>query len=304
MIITGTSDKIRFVLGASATTTQLPFTANYNNYTATGVTLNSNNGTSNNTTAVDIVGSPASGEQNELRYCSIYNSDTVSAIVKIQLFDGTNTRVVFQCTLSVGDTLQYQLEKGWEVIDAGGDKKTIAVHSFFNGMKANTYFRPIGVASSVAITTQVWHGISLGKAEKAYTSFNIVYNVTVAAITVTYAELAVYAGNYKAVEGGFSVPVRRVGVTDISSIVTSLGVKNTTISTTGIQPGDFMFVTFANQASTVMSLRSLGYADANNHYTQATIANTIAGGRPSLVPTGPYYSGIPTQQIWMAWQAS
>jgi hypothetical protein len=67
---------------------------------------------------------------------------------------------------------------------------------------------------------------------------------------------------------------------------------------------NFIIVIFANQASTVMSLRSLGYADANNHFTQITSANTVAGARPSLVPTGPYISGIPTQQIWMAWQAS
>ena len=105
-------------------------------------------------------------------------------------------------------------------------------------------------------------------------------------------------------EGGISAPVKRVGVTDIASVVTSLGVKTTTISTTGIQPGDFITVVFANQASTVASLRSIGFADANNHYTQGTIGSVAAGSKPSLVPTGGYYTGIPTQQIWMAWQAS
>ncbi len=123
MIITGTSDKIQFKLGSTAAT-ELPFTVDYNNYTATGVTLVSNNGTSNDTTAVDLVPSPSSGQQNELRYCSIFNADSSSETVIVQVFDGTNTRVVFRATLGVGDTLQYQLEKGWEVLDSLGNKET------------------------------------------------------------------------------------------------------------------------------------------------------------------------------------
>ena len=127
MIITGTSDLIQFKLGASATT-QLPFTVDYNNYTSTGVTLTSNQGTSNNTTAVSLVTSPGSGQQNELRFCSIYNADTTTQTVTIQVYDGANTRVIFRAVLASGSTLQYQLEKGWEVIDQAGNKQIGRAH--------------------------------------------------------------------------------------------------------------------------------------------------------------------------------
>ena len=303
MLITGTSDKIRFVLAASATT-QLPFTANYNNYTATSVTQVSVNGTSNNTTAVDIVASPSSSQQNELRYCSIFNADSANATVKIQAFDGTNARVVFQCILLPGDFLQYQLEKGWEVVDSNGNKKTIAILPFNNSMKANSYFRPISATGTVQLTSQQWYSVILGRAEKSYTTFNIVFNVTIAAATITYAEVAIYAGNFRFVGGGFMAPVKRVGFTDVSGIVNSTGIKNITVTTSGIQPGDFIEVMIANQATTPMTVRSIGFADASNHFQQATLGNTIVGARPSLVSSGPYISGVPTQQIWMAWQAS
>jgi hypothetical protein len=304
MIITGTSDKIQFKLGGAVTTTQLAYTVDYNNYTSTAVSLLSNNGTSNNTTAVDLVPSPSASQQNELRYCSIYNSDTATATVSVQVYDGSNTRIVFRAVLLTGEMMQYQLEKGWEVLDASGNKKNMAITQFNNTIKANQYTRPINITTANTLTTQVWYVCNLGRAEIAYSNINIVYRVTTAAATITYAELAIYAGNYRNPDGGFMVNGRNVGTTDVSGIVNSLGVKNTAVSVSGIVPGDYIYAVFAVQATTALQLRSMGYAAANNDYIQSTIAANIAGGRPSLVSTGPYINALPTQNIWFAWSGS
>lgn len=64
-----------------------------------------NTGTSNNTTDVTVVGSPASGERHISRNISIYNADTASATVEVMHDDGTNQRTILKTTLATGDTL-------------------------------------------------------------------------------------------------------------------------------------------------------------------------------------------------------
>jgi hypothetical protein len=305
MIITNTSDKIQFRLGSSATT-QLPFTVDYNNYTSTGVSLVANNGTSNDTTAVDLVASPLSGEQNELRYCSIYNADSASETVIIQIFDGTNTRVVFRAVLAPGAILQYQLEKGWEVIDQAGNKVNSGIIKHTNSLSnGNIMFRPSSAASAVAITNTVgvWFGMQLGRVDKAYSTITVQYRVTTAATSITYAEMAIYSGFIKQAEGIGSLTGIRRGFTNVASVVNSLGIKSTAISVSGLTPGDLFQLVLSVQSGGALQLRSFGTTDSNAAQSNFSIINTVTGGRPSAVPSGPYSTGI-VNPIWIAWQGS
>jgi hypothetical protein len=305
MIITNTSDKIQFRLGSSSTT-QLPFTVDYNNYTSTGVSLVANNGTSNDTTAVDLVPSPSSNQQNELRYCSIYNADSASETVIIQIFDGTNTRIVFRAVLASGATLQYQLEKGWEVIDQAGNKVNSGIVKHTNSLNTgNIMFRPSSAATAVVITNTVgvWFAAHLGRVDKAYNTITVQYRVSAAAVSITYAEIAIYSGFIKQMEGiGSAIGIRR-GFTNVASVVNSLGIKSTAISVSGLTPGELFQVVISVQASTALQLRSFGTTDSNSSQTNISVLNSVTGGRPSAVPTGAYATAI-VNPIWFAWQGS
>ncbi len=308
MIITGTSDKIQFKLGSTAAT-ELPFTVDYNNYTATGVTLVSNNGTSNDTTAVDLVPSPSSGQQNELRYCSIFNADSSSETVIVQVFDGTNTRVVFRATLGVGDTLQYQLEKGWEVLDSLGNKETYNYQVLANTMKGTLGWRPGGAGTAASLLSNAVYMTTLGKADKEYTSIDVIYNVTTAASSVTWAEMAIYVG--QRFNSDHAIPFRRVGFTDVNNaagFTTSTGVKRTTISTSGIKIGDQILLVYGNSATTVAQLRTFGWIASTYITTDISDSTfgsfgTYAGVRPSLNPVH-YWGAFSQQLFWFNWQGT
>jgi hypothetical protein len=306
MIITGTSDKIQFKLGASVASTQLPYSVDYNNYTSNSVTLLTNNGTSNNTTAVDLVTSPSASQQNELRYCSIYNSDTSNATISIQVFDGANTRVVFQAILDPGSTLQFQLEKGWEVIDQSGNKKNIGVSKFGNNLSVgNVMFRAATAASTQTLTgtNGVWFVLNLGRVDKAYSTITFQYRVTQAAATITYAELAVYSGFVKQSEGTGSIYGVRRGFTNIASVVNSTGIKTTAVSVSGMLPGELFQVVISVQATTVCIIRAMGISDSTATLTNSTTVLSVTGGRPSLVSSGPYpTAGI--SPVTFAWQGT
>lgn len=306
MIITGTSDKIQFKLGSNATT-ELPFTVDYNNYTFTGVSLISNNGTSNDTTAVDLVPSPASGEQNELKYCSIYNADNTSETVIIQVFDGVNTRVVFRAVLAPGATLQYQLEKGWEVIDQAGNKLNSGIIKHNNSMNlATLFFRPVNAANTTTLTNTngVWFYHHCGRVDKAYNTMRVQYRVTQAAVTITYAEIAVYSGFVKTSEGVGAILGTRRGFADISGTVNSLGTKTSTINLSGMTPGELFQIVLSVQATTACIIRSMGITtEAMAMQPAASISQNITTARPSLVSTGPYAATI-IPPMWLAWQGT
>lgn len=302
MLITGTSDKIQVVLGASVSSTQLPFTANYNNYTSTAVALTTNNGTTNNTTAVDLVPSPSSSQQNELRYCSIINSDTANATVRIQVFDGSNTRIVFQAILAPSETLQYQLEKGWEVIDAQGNKETFMWSSFTNSISGHWLWRNASVATSVGLTQNIVYLFTLCKADKSLTSFNIMYNVTsVFTASPTWGEMAIYSG--QRIAGDADNPLIRRGFTDISGVWTSTGIKKTTITTSGITAGDQVVLAFGWSGSAAGNFRTAGVAAIDIGDASASQTITNANNRPST-NTFLTYATTNTTPFAISWQAT
>lgn len=301
MIIDNTSDKIQFKLGASVTTSQLTFTVDYNNYSSTAVTPSTNNGVSNNVTAVDLVTSPASSQQNELRYCSINNTDTVNATVKILVYDGSNTRTVFQAVLAPGDLLQYQLEKGWEIIDSIGLKKINNIQSFAPSLRTVTHYRPGSISAASTLVSGTWNIIKIGRAEKAYTTINVVYNVTTLASTITWAEIAIYScANLPDAQ---NVLAYRAGTANIASVITSTGIKNTAISVSGINPAEALFLVIGVSATTPGAMRSQGWADdAGNTYFGNTVVSAT-NSRPSLLPTAQLTAGNGLQ-IQIMWQGT
>ena len=308
MLITGTSDKIQFALSSSVTTTPLTFTANYNNYTSNSVTTVSNNGTSNNTTPVDIVASPLTDQQNELRYCSIYNADTVSSTIYILVYDGSNTRRVFQTVLGPGDMLQYQLEKGWEVLDTLGDKRNQGIQVISSTVRGTTGWRPGNTASSISLVAQAAYIIPLGRADRPYTSLTFQYHVTTAMTgPVAWAEMAVYTGPKIQPEGGFLLPYRAgfvdVNVDSTSGWLTTAAIKKTTIPTTGIKTGDLLFMVMGHNATGAPSIRSHAWGSTITDFLFGINTGANNSVRPSTTPGFQYIAGNQTMW-WIMWQGT
>jgi len=108
------------ILGSPKTTNDCPFTLSYTDNSVTTFVPGSQNGTSNGTTAVTVMSSPATSVERQMRYFSFFNSDTVSTQVYVRYNDNGTTRVIFSALLGINYCLTYNLDSGWTVSDPNG----------------------------------------------------------------------------------------------------------------------------------------------------------------------------------------
>ena len=112
---------LEYLLGGAVTANQLPFVVNYVNTTREGQEhQNSNNGISNNGTAVTVLSAPQAGDKRSIQSFSVYNADSASATVTVRLNDNATMRNIVVVTLATGDTLIYTSASGWFVLTASG----------------------------------------------------------------------------------------------------------------------------------------------------------------------------------------
>lgn len=305
MVIDNTSDKIQFKLAGAITTNQIPFTVTYNNYTASAVTPISSTGTSNDTTAVDLVQSPSSNEQNQVRGMSIENTDTVSVTVIMILFDGSNSRIFYQATLSVEDTLYYENERGFYIISANGSERLAGYKILRNSLNLSRPFMAAGVATSAGISNSTVQLMYLGRAQTSYSTMTFAYNVVVAiGATITYAELLVY----KTPPGvmGKSQSFTRLGFTDCSGIWNSTGKKITAVTVSNINPGDDIWVGVSFSTSGTTPTFRAGVGDSSVILgTLQTAPSSVLPFKPSLVDTMTLNIAMTgANNIWISWQGT
>lgn len=125
IILDSTNKSLQVVLGGSITTSQLPFISSYVDITATTFTPATQDGQSNNTTAVTVMSSPATSTQRQLKYLQVYNADTVQAAVIVQFNNNSTLRTLLSVTLQPSYTLTYNVESGWTVTDSNGFVQTV-----------------------------------------------------------------------------------------------------------------------------------------------------------------------------------
>lgn len=64
----------------------------------------------NGTTAVTAMAAPAAGDSRVVKSLTVFNADTVSAVVSVQINDGSSLFILVQPTLGPGETLMYSAE--------------------------------------------------------------------------------------------------------------------------------------------------------------------------------------------------
>ena len=125
LILSTTTDKIQVVLAGNVTTNQLKCYAAYNDTTTASITPGRNVSLTNNTTAVDLVTSPAASTQRVVSYLSVYNTDTANATVTVNLVSSSTNYALYKATLLPGEKLEYQQGDGFKTIDTNGSIKII-----------------------------------------------------------------------------------------------------------------------------------------------------------------------------------
>jgi len=115
LILTEVTDKIQVVLGGAITTNQMQCKTSWRDITTTVYTPGRTVINTNNTTDVDIVGSPGASTQRVVDLINIYNNDTVSQTLTVK-FDANGTEyILWKGVLTSGDLLFYQDGMGWNV---------------------------------------------------------------------------------------------------------------------------------------------------------------------------------------------
>lgn len=296
MVVTATTDSIDVVLSASVATNQLHICASYNQTTSSTIIPVKNVIVTNGVSAQSIVPAPSSGNQHQLRYCNIYNTDTTQATVTVRMNYNGTTRNVITTTLQVNESLQYTHRTGWKSFDMNGALKTTQ-----NNLKLHVPFAPpfggfltTNFTSTISLaTTQCLY---IGRATNSHKNILINTLVSTAAASVTWAEAAIYKGIPAFLVTG---TLTRCGFTDITSAITSgTGARSFYIPVSGINAGDDLWFVVGNSAVTNCLLRAGNILDV----IQAGFVATASTNRPSSNPTLTPSASSSTNPPRITWQ--
>lgn len=116
-----TTKLLRIVLGESKTTNDCDITASYaDSQLPANFGLIEQSEKSNGTSPVTVVSAPAAFFQRQAKEIRLFNNDTVSHTVTLQLYDGTNAFVVQQQTIVPNGLFLYTPETGGTASGATG----------------------------------------------------------------------------------------------------------------------------------------------------------------------------------------
>lgn len=123
MIILTSDTKLQVNLGSTASANQLECFVSYRDTTQTSISPGRNALLTNDTTPVDLAPAPPASTQRVIDYLSIYNSDTASSTVTVQLDVGGTPYILSKFTLFSGEKIEYQEGMGFKTINIAGAVK-------------------------------------------------------------------------------------------------------------------------------------------------------------------------------------
>lgn len=134
IILSETTDNLQVVLGGAITTNQLRCMTSWRDRTATTFVAGRTVTNTNSTTDVNLAASPAASTQRVIDFISIYNEDTVNAVVTVKLDANGTEYTLCKVTLATTERLQYQEGVGFQVFASTGALK----QSINQGANAST----------------------------------------------------------------------------------------------------------------------------------------------------------------------
>jgi len=301
IILDSTTDTLQGALSSSPAT-PWEVTSGYADYTTTTLALEQASQTFSSTSDANIVGSPASSTQRIVKWVSIYNADSAAGTITIKLdLNGTERRIG-KWTLNVGDSLIYNENVGWYVMDSNGARKEVNV--LIAPLGSPTKFLGIDAANLTAtktLTSTSTFAYYMGQAQAAYSSITLRYRVTTASATITWAEVGIASSPQITIGGAASLTTRGyIDASGTSHLGVSTGIKTSAISVTGISAGMHLWAMFGNQATTAGVLRGALADDIQSGFFQSATA------RPSTMAAATAFAveGATTVPVWGYWQGT
>ena len=258
MILTG-SDILRVTTTSAATlTVYAAYTDHGRERTARGRASTA----ISSATTTTVLSGPGAPTQRDVGMVAVANTHaSTSNTVTIEHYDGTTATNVWAGVLAAGESVVYA-GGIWAVRNASGVPKTApSAGPALSSVLVSPLFASANLTGTRSITSTNSFAVYVGKAPRAITSASVRYRVTTAAITVTWAEIALATGSIN-VGGNPTLTVR--GYADVSAIVTSTGQKTTSVSVSSgqsINEGDDLWAIYGNAATTVAVLRAQSIAD-------------------------------------------
>jgi hypothetical protein len=129
LILQDQSDTLEAVLGSAVTSTELSCVSSSREISNSTYSAKRDVVTTNGATAVTIVSAPTEGSGRVVDYISIYNLDTASAVVTVQLNASTVVYVLWKGTLLPNEKVEYIEGIGFQVLNSGGVVKQSTVNT-------------------------------------------------------------------------------------------------------------------------------------------------------------------------------
>lgn len=184
IILSETTDNLQIVLGGSVTTNQLRCMTSWRDRTSTTFVAGRTVTNTNNTTDVNLAASPAASTQRVIDFISVYNEDTVNAVVTIKLDANATEYTLCKVTLATTERLQYQEGVGFQVFaSTGALKQSInqGANASTSGLTAVVLGSDITNNNAVANTIQDVTGLSFSVTAGKWYYFKAVIYYTAAA---------------------------------------------------------------------------------------------------------------------------
>ncbi len=222
----------------------------------------STSSTISSATTTTFLSSPTAYATRTVDLFTIANTHaSLSNTVTVQHYDGSTTTIIWSGSLAAGERLAI-VDGTATVFNTAGIPKLAPVNSpNATSVLVSPLFATANLTSVRSITSTNSYAVYLGKAPRSITSANVRYRVTTAAVTITWAEIALATGSIN-VGGNPTLTIR--GYADVSGVVTATGQFTTSVSVSSgqaINEGDDLWVMYGNNASTVTVLRAQSIAD-------------------------------------------
>jgi hypothetical protein len=206
------------------------------------------------------------------------------------------------------ESIQYNPNSGWQTFDENGILKVLGSTNNPPSLRIPPFFSTTADTNNIGLTTlTVTSGTDfayyLGKADRAYTSINLRYNVqTGLGATITYSELAIYKGYPTIGSATTTNTLTRCGYTDTSAIFNSTGTKNTSVTVTGVTINDDIWVVFGTSTSGTNLVIAGGIFDDTYNGFIGTVAGSLRPSTNSTLTITKQYSTPTPLVIWQASQ--
>jgi hypothetical protein len=142
MYLSNTTHTLQIVLTGSAVT-EPEFVVSYQDITSAGMTMPmlSNQGNTNDLTAVTMVAAPAASTTRQVTHVSLFNINSSAVTARIYKDISGSEYNLCQVLLQSGDTLEWSRESGWHVLSNSSQESVIIREFTANG----TWTKPAGL---------------------------------------------------------------------------------------------------------------------------------------------------------------